>query len=152
MSLKLSNKCLSVFLCGIKLQTVLWKFAQCITECPMHRNWVRLLSKANSLFVFPAIGLESCPEPQTPNYGIKLGDRYMVGDVVQFQCEQGYSLQVRQVEISYWVYFLVQKSFLWMRFWMLFDVALCVAIGECLHNLHARPCEKMELPRATLPW
>uniref|UniRef100_A0A8C7D526 CUB and Sushi multiple domains 3 n=1 Tax=Oncorhynchus kisutch TaxID=8019 RepID=A0A8C7D526_ONCKI len=38
-------------------------------------------------------GLESCPEPQTPNYGIKVGERYMVGDVVLFQCEQGYSLQ-----------------------------------------------------------
>lgn len=71
-----------------------------MTECLMRRNWVRLLSKANSLFVFLAIGLESCPEPQTPNYGIKLGDRYMVGDVVQFQCEQGYSLQVRQTVIS----------------------------------------------------
>uniref|UniRef100_A0A4W5NX14 CUB and Sushi multiple domains 3 n=1 Tax=Hucho hucho TaxID=62062 RepID=A0A4W5NX14_9TELE len=38
-------------------------------------------------------GLESCPEPQTPNYGIRVGERYMVGDVVLFQCEQGYSLQ-----------------------------------------------------------
>ncbi|KAJ8267678.1 hypothetical protein COCON_G00128500 [Conger conger] len=37
--------------------------------------------------------LPTCVEAQTPNYGIKLGDRYMVGDVVQFQCEQGYSLQ-----------------------------------------------------------
>lgn len=42
-----------------------------------------------------AIGLESCPEPQTPNYGIRQGDRFMVGDVVQFSCEQGYSLQVK---------------------------------------------------------
>lgn len=42
-----------------------------------------------------AIGLESCPEPQTPNYGIRQGDRFMVGDVVQFSCEQGYSLQVQ---------------------------------------------------------
>lgn len=42
-----------------------------------------------------AIGLESCPEPQTPNYGIRQGDRFMVGDVVQFGCEQGYSLQVK---------------------------------------------------------
>uniref|UniRef100_A0A3B3YU70 CUB and Sushi multiple domains 3a n=1 Tax=Poecilia mexicana TaxID=48701 RepID=A0A3B3YU70_9TELE len=31
--------------------------------------------------------------PQTPNYGIRQGDRFMVGDVVQFSCEQGYSLQ-----------------------------------------------------------
>lgn len=42
-----------------------------------------------------AIGLESCSEPQTPNYGIRQGDRFMVGDVVQFVCEQGYSLQVK---------------------------------------------------------
>lgn len=42
-----------------------------------------------------AIGLESCPEPQTPSYGIRQGDRFMVGDVVQFSCEQGYSLQVK---------------------------------------------------------
>lgn len=26
---------------------------------------------------------------------MKIGDRYMVGDVVSFQCDQGYSLQVR---------------------------------------------------------
>jgi len=44
--------------------------------------------------VFTAIGLDTCPEPQTPTYGIRVGDRYMVGDVVMFQCEQGYSLQV----------------------------------------------------------
>lgn len=47
------------------------------------------------LCVFTAIGLDTCPEPQTPTYGIKVGDRYMVGDVVMFQCEQGYSLQVK---------------------------------------------------------
>ncbi|MEQ2158244.1 CUB and sushi domain-containing protein 3, partial [Goodea atripinnis] len=39
------------------------------------------------------IGLESCPEPLTPNYGIRQGERFMVGDVVQFSCEHGYSLQ-----------------------------------------------------------
>lgn len=50
-------------------------------------------------FVSTAIGLDSCPEPQTPIYGIKVGDRYMVGDVVMFQCEQGYSLQVRPYPI-----------------------------------------------------
>ncbi|KAL7836003.1 hypothetical protein SRHO_G00283500 [Serrasalmus rhombeus] len=43
---------------------------------------------------YTAIGLDSCPEPQTPSNGIKVGDRYIVGDVVSFQCEQGYSLQV----------------------------------------------------------
>jgi len=46
-----------------------------------------------------AIGLESCPEPQTPNYGIRQGDRFMVGDVVQFSCEQGYSLQVKLIRV-----------------------------------------------------
>ncbi|KAL2080247.1 hypothetical protein ACEWY4_024040 [Coilia grayii] len=51
------------------------------------------VSAAGFHLEYTAIGLESCPEPQTPNYGVKLGDRYMVGDVVQFQCEQGYSLQ-----------------------------------------------------------
>nr|XP_023831867.1 CUB and sushi domain-containing protein 3-like [Salvelinus alpinus] len=53
------------------------------------------VSAAGFHLEYTAIGLESCPEPQTPNYGIKVGERYMVGDVVLFQCEQGYSLQVR---------------------------------------------------------
>uniref|UniRef100_A0AAY4CUY3 CUB and Sushi multiple domains 3a n=1 Tax=Denticeps clupeoides TaxID=299321 RepID=A0AAY4CUY3_9TELE len=51
------------------------------------------VSAAGFHLEYTAIGLESCPEPQIPNYGVKIGDRYMVGDVVQFQCEQGYSLQ-----------------------------------------------------------
>ncbi|XP_038827831.1 CUB and sushi domain-containing protein 3-like [Salvelinus namaycush] len=51
------------------------------------------VSAAGFHLEYTAIGLESCPEPQTPNYGIKVGERYMVGDVVLFQCEQGYSLQ-----------------------------------------------------------
>ncbi|KPP79508.1 CUB and sushi domain-containing protein 3-like, partial [Scleropages formosus] len=51
------------------------------------------VSAAGFHLEYTAIGLDSCPEPQTPNNGIRLGDRYMVGDVVQFQCEQGYSLQ-----------------------------------------------------------
>ncbi|KAG7501129.1 hypothetical protein JOB18_040546 [Solea senegalensis] len=51
------------------------------------------VSAAGFHLEFTAIGLESCPEPQTPNYGIRQGDRFMVGDVVQFSCEQGYSLQ-----------------------------------------------------------
>uniref|UniRef100_A0A6Q2X490 CUB and Sushi multiple domains 3a n=1 Tax=Esox lucius TaxID=8010 RepID=A0A6Q2X490_ESOLU len=51
------------------------------------------VSAAGFHLEYTAIGLESCPEPQTPNYGIKVGDRYMVGDVVLFECEQGYSLQ-----------------------------------------------------------
>uniref|UniRef100_A0A8B9KNH1 CUB and Sushi multiple domains 3a n=1 Tax=Astyanax mexicanus TaxID=7994 RepID=A0A8B9KNH1_ASTMX len=41
-----------------------------------------------------SIGLDSCPEPQTPSNGMKIGDRYVVGDVVSFQCDQGYTLKV----------------------------------------------------------
>ncbi|KAF7246948.1 CUB and sushi domain-containing protein 3, partial [Varanus komodoensis] len=51
------------------------------------------VSAAGFHLEYTAIGLDSCPEPQTPNSGIKIGDRYMVGDVVSFQCDQGYSLQ-----------------------------------------------------------
>ncbi|MBN3314648.1 CSMD3 protein, partial [Atractosteus spatula] len=51
------------------------------------------VSAAGFHLEYTAIGLDSCPEPQTPNNGIKVGDRYMVGDVVSFQCDQGYSLQ-----------------------------------------------------------
>ncbi|XP_067355858.1 CUB and sushi domain-containing protein 3 isoform X7 [Channa argus] len=51
------------------------------------------VSAAGFHLEYTAIGLESCPEPQTPNYAIRHGDRFMVGDVVQFSCEQGYSLQ-----------------------------------------------------------
>ncbi|XP_055013071.1 CUB and sushi domain-containing protein 3 [Boleophthalmus pectinirostris] len=51
------------------------------------------VSAAGFHLEYTAIGLESCPEPQTPNYGVRTGDRFMVGDVVQFSCEQGYSLQ-----------------------------------------------------------
>ncbi|XP_063029445.1 CUB and sushi domain-containing protein 3 isoform X1 [Melospiza melodia melodia] len=51
------------------------------------------VSAAGFHLEYTAIGLDSCPEPQTPSNGIKIGDRYMVGDVVSFQCDQGYSLQ-----------------------------------------------------------
>ncbi|XP_067093259.1 CUB and sushi domain-containing protein 3-like [Osmerus mordax] len=42
---------------------------------------------------YTAIGLDSCPEPQVPSHSTKVGDRYTVGDMVSFQCDQGYSLQ-----------------------------------------------------------
>ncbi|XP_056125886.1 CUB and sushi domain-containing protein 3 isoform X4 [Rhinichthys klamathensis goyatoka] len=42
---------------------------------------------------YTAIGLDSCPEPQTPSSGVKVGERYLVGDVVSFHCEQGYTLK-----------------------------------------------------------
>uniref|UniRef100_A0A669CUG9 CUB and Sushi multiple domains 3 n=1 Tax=Oreochromis niloticus TaxID=8128 RepID=A0A669CUG9_ORENI len=38
-------------------------------------------------------GLDSCPEPLPPSNGRKVGDRYTVGDMVSFQCDQGFSLQ-----------------------------------------------------------
>lgn len=62
---------------------------------PMHRDILSTHRRPLTRCLITAIGLESCPEPQTPNYGIRQGDRFMVGDVVQFACEQGYSLQVK---------------------------------------------------------
>uniref|UniRef100_A0A8D3D5H9 CUB and Sushi multiple domains 3a n=1 Tax=Scophthalmus maximus TaxID=52904 RepID=A0A8D3D5H9_SCOMX len=38
-------------------------------------------------------GLDSCPEPLPPSNGQRVGDRYTVGDMVSFQCDQGFSLQ-----------------------------------------------------------
>lgn len=40
------------------------------------------------------MGLSSCPEPAVPSNGVKTGERYLVNDVVSFQCEPGYALQV----------------------------------------------------------
>ncbi|XP_073535892.1 CUB and sushi domain-containing protein 3 isoform X7 [Phyllobates terribilis] len=51
------------------------------------------VSAAGFHLEYTAIGLDSCPEPLMPSNGIKVGDRYMVGDVVSFHCDQGYSLQ-----------------------------------------------------------
>lgn len=62
-----------------------------------------------------AIGLESCPEPQTPSYGIRQGDRFMVGDVVQFSCEQGYSLQVKVQLICVCTVCLCAQIHTWLR-------------------------------------
>lgn len=45
-------------------------------------------------FLPAAVGLAACQEPALPNNAIKTGDRYMVNDVVSFQCEPGYTLQV----------------------------------------------------------
>ncbi|OWK00257.1 hypothetical protein Celaphus_00019210, partial [Cervus elaphus hippelaphus] len=44
--------------------------------------------------VFIAVGLAACQEPALPSNGIKTGDRYMVNDVLSFQCEPGYTLQL----------------------------------------------------------
>ncbi|XP_034142652.1 CUB and sushi domain-containing protein 3 [Esox lucius] len=51
------------------------------------------VSAAGFHLEYTAIGLDSCPEPQPPLNGIKVGERFTVGDMVSFQCNQGYSLQ-----------------------------------------------------------
>lgn len=50
-------------------------------------------------FLFPlhplqAVSLTNCPEPVVPMNGIKVGDRLQMNNVVSFQCEPGYTLQV----------------------------------------------------------
>ncbi|MBN3309505.1 CSMD1 protein, partial [Amia calva] len=42
---------------------------------------------------YKTVGLTTCPEPLVPANGVKTGDRYMVNDVVSFNCEPGYVLQ-----------------------------------------------------------
>lgn len=44
--------------------------------------------------VSTAVGLAACQEPAVPSNGMRTGDRYMVNDVLAFQCEPGYTLQV----------------------------------------------------------
>nr|XP_032817255.1 CUB and sushi domain-containing protein 3-like isoform X3 [Petromyzon marinus] len=51
------------------------------------------VSAAGFHIEYTAVGLASCPEPELPTNGVKVGDRYLVNDVVMFQCEQGYTLQ-----------------------------------------------------------
>ncbi|XP_072264529.1 CUB and sushi domain-containing protein 1 [Pyxicephalus adspersus] len=51
------------------------------------------VSAAGFHLEYKTVGLTSCPEPLVPMNGIKNGDRYMVNDVVSFQCEPGYTLQ-----------------------------------------------------------
>uniref|UniRef100_A0A3Q2YTB4 CUB and Sushi multiple domains 3 n=1 Tax=Hippocampus comes TaxID=109280 RepID=A0A3Q2YTB4_HIPCM len=51
------------------------------------------VSAAGFHLEYTAIGLDSCPEPQLPTNGHKVGDRYTVGDMVSFQCDEGFSLQ-----------------------------------------------------------
>lgn len=60
-------------------------------ECIDLLGWSILLSVCLSS---PAVGLSSCPEPAVPSNGVKTGERYLVNDVVSFQCEPGYALQV----------------------------------------------------------
>eukprot|EP00062_Callorhinchus_milii_P009370 gi/632953198/ref/XP_007892273.1/ PREDICTED: CUB and sushi domain-containing protein 1 [Callorhinchus milii] len=42
---------------------------------------------------YKTVGLTTCPEPLIPSNGIKIGDKYLVNDVVSFGCEPGYTLQ-----------------------------------------------------------
>ncbi|XP_072565430.1 CUB and sushi domain-containing protein 1a isoform X1 [Paramormyrops kingsleyae] len=42
---------------------------------------------------YKTVGLTTCPEPVVPANGLKMGDRYMVNEVVSFSCEPGYVLQ-----------------------------------------------------------
>ncbi|KAJ8013388.1 hypothetical protein DPEC_G00052750 [Dallia pectoralis] len=51
------------------------------------------VSAAGFHLEYTAIGLDSCPEPQPLLSGIRVGERFTVGDMVSFQCNQGYTLQ-----------------------------------------------------------
>ncbi|CAH2222352.1 Hypothetical predicted protein [Pelobates cultripes] len=51
------------------------------------------VSAAGFHLEYKTVGLSSCPEPAVPSNGVKSGERYLVNDVVSFQCEPGYSLQ-----------------------------------------------------------
>uniref|UniRef100_A0A6I8P0Q8 CUB and Sushi multiple domains 2 n=1 Tax=Ornithorhynchus anatinus TaxID=9258 RepID=A0A6I8P0Q8_ORNAN len=51
------------------------------------------VSAAGFHLEYKTVGLSSCPEPTVPSNGMKLGERYLVNDVVSFQCEPGYALQ-----------------------------------------------------------
>ncbi|KAI5211293.1 Cub And Sushi Domain-Containing Protein 1 [Manis pentadactyla] len=44
---------------------------------------------------YKTVGLAACPEPAPPSNGMKAGTRYLVNDVLSFQCEPGYTLQGR---------------------------------------------------------
>uniref|UniRef100_A0A8C9F9J0 CUB and Sushi multiple domains 2 n=1 Tax=Pavo cristatus TaxID=9049 RepID=A0A8C9F9J0_PAVCR len=51
------------------------------------------VSAAGFHLEYKTVGLSSCPEPPVPGNGLKVGERYLVNDVVSFQCEPGYALQ-----------------------------------------------------------
>ncbi|XP_032808661.2 CUB and sushi domain-containing protein 3-like isoform X1 [Petromyzon marinus] len=42
---------------------------------------------------YSAIGLSSCSEPNTPSNGIKMGNSFLVNDIMSFECEPGFKLQ-----------------------------------------------------------
>ncbi|XP_043915904.1 CUB and sushi domain-containing protein 1-like [Protopterus annectens] len=51
------------------------------------------VSAAGFHLEYKTVGLSSCPDPAVPSNGLKLGERYLVNDVISFQCEPGYTLQ-----------------------------------------------------------
>ncbi|XP_029427966.1 CUB and sushi domain-containing protein 2 isoform X2 [Rhinatrema bivittatum] len=51
------------------------------------------VSAAGFQLEYKTVGLSSCPQPAVPSNGLKTGERYLVNDVVSFQCEPGYVLQ-----------------------------------------------------------
>lgn len=53
-----------------------------------------VLANIFSLLMLSAVSLTSCPEPVVPMNGIKVGERLQMNNVVSFQCEPGYTLQV----------------------------------------------------------
>ncbi|EDL30240.1 mCG115553, partial [Mus musculus] len=53
------------------------------------------VSAAGFHLEYKTVGLSSCPEPAVPSNGVKTGERYLVNDVVSFQCEPGYALQAQ---------------------------------------------------------
>lgn len=62
-------------------------YNSCLFSPPVLANMV-LLS------MLSAVSLTSCPEPVVPMNGIKVGERLQMNNVISFQCEPGYTLQV----------------------------------------------------------
>lgn len=137
----------------VAVSIILWRFFYVSDDC-----------SSFEFCVFTAIGLDTCPEPQTPTYAIKVGDRYMVGDVVMFQCEQGYSLQVRPMcclkhtgHLTYFVHWsllhkqlchiFLEAQYLWFENNDLF----CCRLGKCSYHMHAWTSEEVELSGTSLP-
>lgn len=59
-----------------------------------------LLSFFLPFFIASAVSLTSCPEPVVPMNGIKVGERLQMNNVVSFQCEPGYTLQVTSLTFT----------------------------------------------------
>ncbi|KAM9605608.1 uncharacterized protein ACIBXB_001788 [Morphnus guianensis] len=101
---------------------------------------------AHLALAFAAVGLSSCPEPPIPGNGLKIGERYLVNDVVSFQCEPGYALQVLSV---------FPKKRMTTNTWNTGGSSKpCVLFssspGPLSHFVHARHRPPLELPTATL--